>query len=229
MVVKELNEGNVAVTADVIRIMGITSNSSRTTVTLADAQRLSEDSEATTDVLSIDSEQLCASILHTVYMGTCNSSAATQSRSLRLAQSIGAYHNTINIDTIVAAVLGVFTTLSSACAFHPPGTIRSQVLPCLPLTFPPCLPLTSSPSLPSTIPSSSPSYPSSFPPYLSTSPLSPFPLPFIPPFLPAFLPCVHPFFQPTLPSSNLSSPFLTSSLPSLPFHPCFLFASVIER
>ena len=140
MVVKELNEGNVAVTADVIRIMGITSNSTGTTVTLSDAQRLSADSKATTDVLSIDSEQLCASILHTVYMGTCNSSAATQSRSLRLAQSIGAYHNTINIDTIVAAVLGVFTTLSSACAFHPPGTIRSQVVPSLPPSHPHLLP-----------------------------------------------------------------------------------------
>lgn len=128
MVVKELNEGNTAVTADVIRIMGITSNSSGTSITLSEAQRLSADSKSNTDILTIDSEQLCASILHTVYMGTCNSSGATQSRSLRLAQSIGAYHNTINIDTIVAAVLGVFTALSSACAFHPPGTIRSQVL-----------------------------------------------------------------------------------------------------
>ena len=66
MVVKELNEGKEAVTADVERIMGITSNSTGSSVTLSDAQRLSADSKATTGVLSIDSEQLCASILHTV-------------------------------------------------------------------------------------------------------------------------------------------------------------------
>lgn len=140
MVMNELKAGNVEVDADVRRIVGITSKSNDSSVTLSEAQRLSADSNATTDILSITSEQLCASILHTVYMGTCNSSAATQSRSLRLAQSIGAYHNTINIDTIVAAVLGVFTSLSTACTVHP---TRSEV----------CPPLHLFPSLLSSIPS----------------------------------------------------------------------------
>lgn len=146
MVITELNAGNVEVAADVRRIMGITSNSNGSSVTLSEAQKLSADSNATTDVLSITSEQLCASILHTVYMGTCNSSAATQSRSLRLAQSIGAYHNTINIDTIVAAVLGVFTSLSTACTVQPPGAVKSEVCPSLYL-FP-----SSFSSIPSSLP-----------------------------------------------------------------------------
>jgi NAD+ synthase (glutamine-hydrolysing) len=46
-------------------------------------------------------------------MGTCNSSAATRSRSQRLSEAVGAYHCAIDIDTIVAAVLGVFTTLTA--------------------------------------------------------------------------------------------------------------------
>jgi hypothetical protein len=70
-----------------------------------------------------------------VYMGTGNSSAATKSRSLRLARAIGAYHNSINIDAIVSAVLGVFTSLSTTCtaqASPPSGQI--QVHPAIAMT-----------------------------------------------------------------------------------------------
>ena len=65
--------------------------------------------------LKVTPEQLCASILHTVYMGTGNSSVATRSRSQRLAEAIGSYHNAINIDAIVSSVLFVFTSLASVC------------------------------------------------------------------------------------------------------------------
>ncbi|CAM9737959.1 unnamed protein product [Chrysoparadoxa australica] len=51
-------------------------------------------------------------ILHTAYMGTENSSAITSSRAAKLAHQIGAYHSRINIDTIVQAVLGVFSALT---------------------------------------------------------------------------------------------------------------------
>lgn len=47
-------------------------------------------------------------MLHTVFMGTENSSQATRTRAAALAGQIGAFHYTITIDAIVAAVLGVF-------------------------------------------------------------------------------------------------------------------------
>ena len=66
--------------------------------------------------VEVTSEELCSSILHTVYMGTGNSSFATRSRSQRLGKAIGSYHNAINIDIIVTSVLSVFTTLTSLCS-----------------------------------------------------------------------------------------------------------------
>jgi len=57
-------------------------------------------------------DKYCNSILHTVYMGTSNSSIATNSRAARLSKSIGAYHNFLNIDLIVSSILTVFSTIS---------------------------------------------------------------------------------------------------------------------
>lgn len=57
-------------------------------------------------------DRYCNSILHTVYMGTSNSSIATNSRAARLSRSIGAYHNFLNIDLIVSSILTVFSTIS---------------------------------------------------------------------------------------------------------------------
>ena len=102
MVVSEVSHGNHQVFNDVKRIVGANSNSIIGDTTQIDISEL-----------SVTSEQLCSHILHTVYMGTSNSSEATKSRSLRLARSIGSYHNSINIDDIIAAVLRVFSTLSS--------------------------------------------------------------------------------------------------------------------
>ena len=47
--------------------------------------------------------------MHTTYMGTVNSSAATRQRAASLAKQIGTYHLDINIDAVVSAILGVFT------------------------------------------------------------------------------------------------------------------------
>jgi hypothetical protein len=112
MVANEVAAGNMEVIADSKRIQGIATSSS---VTMSDARNLASNTGITVDEYRVIPEQLCASVLHTVYMGTGNSSAATKSRSLRLAQAIGAYHNSINIDAIVSAVLGVFTSLSTTC------------------------------------------------------------------------------------------------------------------
>lgn len=57
-------------------------------------------------------QELCSFVLHTVYMGTQHSSVATRNRAAGLAEGIGAWHNTFSIDTMVSAVLLVFSTIS---------------------------------------------------------------------------------------------------------------------
>jgi NAD+ synthase (glutamine-hydrolysing) len=57
-----------------------------------------------------DSPQDMANIIfHTVYMGTSNSSTATNARAKRLGDLIGSYHLSINIDLIVSGILKVFS------------------------------------------------------------------------------------------------------------------------
>jgi NAD+ synthase (glutamine-hydrolysing) len=52
-------------------------------------------------------------ILHTVYMGTENSSQVTTSRAKRLGEAIGSYHLSVPIDLMVSAVIKVFTLTTS--------------------------------------------------------------------------------------------------------------------
>lgn len=52
-------------------------------------------------------EALCGAVLHTCYMGTSNSSAATLDRAKSLAGRIGSYHTNANIDAMVVAVMQV--------------------------------------------------------------------------------------------------------------------------
>ena len=54
------------------------------------------------------SKIICGFILHSLYMGTENSSEVTSRRASDLATSIGSFHNTILIDPIVKAILYVF-------------------------------------------------------------------------------------------------------------------------
>lgn len=48
-------------------------------------------------------------LLHTVYMGTENSTSATHSRAASLASEISSYHKSFNIDTVVTSVGLVFS------------------------------------------------------------------------------------------------------------------------
>ena len=48
-------------------------------------------------------------VLHTCYMGTDNSSRATESRAKRLGEVIGSYHHSIKIDVAVAAMIKIFS------------------------------------------------------------------------------------------------------------------------
>jgi NAD+ synthase (glutamine-hydrolysing) len=56
----------------------------------------------------ITAEDLCNSVLHTVYLGTQNSSQATLNRSSKLSESMGAYHCNIRFDTVVESLLQTF-------------------------------------------------------------------------------------------------------------------------
>ena len=61
--------------------------------------------------VDVDANELCRTLLHTVYMGTTNSSTLTMSRAQRLAGDVCSYHKSVPIDSIVSAVLSVFATL----------------------------------------------------------------------------------------------------------------------
>ncbi|KAG7355090.1 NAD+ synthetase [Nitzschia inconspicua] len=54
-------------------------------------------------------QEIANHILHTVFMGTENSSNVTTSRAKRLGAAIGSYHLTVPIDLMVKAVIQVFT------------------------------------------------------------------------------------------------------------------------
>jgi NAD+ synthase (glutamine-hydrolysing) len=57
--------------------------------------------------------ELCNIVLHTAYMSTENSSAATRNRAKALSEGINSYHVSFEIDTIVKAVLDVFSVLTN--------------------------------------------------------------------------------------------------------------------
>jgi len=52
--------------------------------------------------------------MHTSYMGTVNSGAATKRRAESLAREVGAYHVNVLVDAIVAAVITLFSLFSLA-------------------------------------------------------------------------------------------------------------------
>ena len=54
-------------------------------------------------------QEFASCILHTTYMGTDNSSKATESRAERLGKVIGSYHLSIKIDVAVSAMIKIFT------------------------------------------------------------------------------------------------------------------------
>ncbi|CAI5995098.1 unnamed protein product [Closterium sp. NIES-64] len=56
--------------------------------------------------------RLADRILNTIYMGTENSSQATRSRAKKLASEIGAWHLDTSIDSVVAAVVALFLTVT---------------------------------------------------------------------------------------------------------------------
>ncbi|KAI9808621.1 MAG: glutamine-dependent NAD(+) synthetase [Sarcosagium campestre] len=59
-------------------------------------------------------QELCKKIFHTCYMGTeKNSSRETRRRAKDLGRIINSYHIDLNIDTVVTAMIGVFTAVTN--------------------------------------------------------------------------------------------------------------------
>ncbi|KAF8062623.1 glutamine-dependent NAD(+) synthetase [Scenedesmus sp. PABB004] len=77
----------------------------------ADARRVGQYGEG--EALG-DAGELAGRLLHTVYMGTANSSADTRARAKALAGQVGSYHLDVSIDSLVAAVTALFTALTGA-------------------------------------------------------------------------------------------------------------------
>jgi NAD+ synthase (glutamine-hydrolysing) len=69
------------------------------TTTLDALRRVTGDKKFTPE----EPEEIVSRLLHTCYMGTCNSSDETKARAKNLSKTIGAYHSSITIDETVTA------------------------------------------------------------------------------------------------------------------------------
>jgi NAD+ synthase (glutamine-hydrolysing) len=61
------------------------------------------------DWVPSSSQEIASHVLHTIFMGTENSSQNTTNRAKRLGAAIGSYHLTVPIDLMVSAVIKVFS------------------------------------------------------------------------------------------------------------------------
>jgi len=83
----------------------IQSNSSPSNTVAQDLRRICQQSPSW---IPGSSQEVAYHIIHTCYMASSNSSAATASRAKRLAEQIGCYHLSIQIDPLLRAALKVF-------------------------------------------------------------------------------------------------------------------------
>ncbi|TMW63140.1 hypothetical protein Poli38472_002081 [Pythium oligandrum] len=90
LVTEAANGGDPQVIRDVQRIMGTTGE----------------------EYKPLTPQDLASHVLHTTYMGTKNSSAATKKRASTLAQELGCYHLNMGMDTMVDAVINTFALLT---------------------------------------------------------------------------------------------------------------------
>mmetsp|Transcript_18237 Transcript_18237/g.45194 ORF Transcript_18237/g.45194 Transcript_18237/m.45194 type:complete len:726 (+) Transcript_18237:85-2262(+) len=72
----------------------------------ADVRRICRQSD---DWLPSTPQELGTNVLHTIFMGTENSSEKTTSRAKRLGEAVGSYHLSVPIDLMVDAVIKVFS------------------------------------------------------------------------------------------------------------------------
>lgn len=81
------------------------------------------------DWLPSSPQDVASHVLHTVFMGTKNSSENTTTRAKRLGEAIGSYHLTVPIDLMVDAVIKVFSlTTKQTPRFQVHGGTMSEDL-----------------------------------------------------------------------------------------------------
>ena len=95
----------VAIMCELVRVE-ILENKSE--IVLGDLRRIVGDLQ----FLPKTRQEIAERIMHTSYMGTVNSGAATKRRAETLAKEVGAYHVNVLVDAIVAAVIMLFSTFS---------------------------------------------------------------------------------------------------------------------
>ena len=94
LVTNAANNGDVRVIKDLRRLLN--------------PSQAIEDSTINPTEMSYSVATLTNKILHTVYMGTVNSTSSTRNRAEMLANEISSYHKSFFIDTIVSAVGKLF-------------------------------------------------------------------------------------------------------------------------
>ncbi|KAJ1927382.1 glutamine-dependent NAD(+) synthetase [Tieghemiomyces parasiticus] len=81
------------------------------------------------DTLPDTPQALAGHLFHTCYMGTDNSTQDTRARARALAERIGAYHVDLAMDTVVAAVVSLFTAVTNCTPrFEVHGGTRTENL-----------------------------------------------------------------------------------------------------
>ncbi|KAJ1883424.1 glutamine-dependent NAD(+) synthetase, partial [Kickxella alabastrina] len=99
-----------------------------------DPQVLSDVRRCTgSDIVPQTAQDLAGQILHTCYMGTANSSPDTRARAKQLASALGSYHVDLSMDSVVAAIVSLFTlvcgsTATPRYAVHGGGTAENLAL-----------------------------------------------------------------------------------------------------
>lgn len=108
--------GNQQVIADIQRIFNQNNTRSSILESLprsgASSKYCDASSTVNSDQETILANEISYQVLHTIYLGTENSSFNTQDRAARLASSVHGYHSTIFFDDVVRSVLNVFTLIS---------------------------------------------------------------------------------------------------------------------
>ncbi|KAL6764256.1 hypothetical protein V8C86DRAFT_3017388 [Haematococcus lacustris] len=75
-----------------------------------DARRVGQYAQG--EPVAPSAQEFASRLLHTVYLGTVNSSKATQARALALAQQVGSHHLSLAIDTVVSALVNLFVAVT---------------------------------------------------------------------------------------------------------------------
>eukprot|EP01035_Chromulina_nebulosa_P025859 gene25859-33799_t len=108
MAAREALQGNEQVVNDVKRLLQQTTGGQ---ISAEAMQELLQGGEEDSSVKKL-ADALCNRVLHTVYMGSENSTSDTRDRAKRLATSISSYHSCLSIGPAVSAMLSIFDTLT---------------------------------------------------------------------------------------------------------------------